>query len=61
MLNEEVIASELYTTYCAAVGGVAFNGDPLPDWQTFATDPKKQKQVEAWRATARRAMELLTP
>jgi hypothetical protein len=48
-------AGLLYDAYCAAVGGVAFNGDPLPDWKTFRADPAKQKQVEAWIAVGRTA------
>ncbi len=59
MINRETVAEELYTTYCAAVGGVAFNGDPLPDWATFAADPTKEKQSSAWLAAADRAMALL--
>ena len=59
-MNEiETIAEELYTTYCATVGGKAFNGDALPDWDTFRNDPKKQTQVMAWLATAERAVEIL--
>lgn len=48
-------AGLLYDTYCTTVGGVALNGDPLPDWQTFRADPGKQKQVEAWLAVGRMA------
>lgn len=59
MINREIVAKELYTTYCAAVGGVAFNGDPLPDWDTFAADPAKEKQSSAWLAAADRAMALM--
>lgn len=33
---QDVIAELIYTEYCKAVGGVAFNGDPLPDWDTFS-------------------------
>lgn len=55
----EDIAEELYTTYCAAVGGKAFNGDSLPDWETFRGDPKKQVQVLAWLRTAERAVEII--
>lgn len=33
MINRETVAKELYETYCTAVGGVAFNGDKLPDWE----------------------------
>ena len=49
-------AEVLYTTYCGAVGGKAFNGDPLPDWKDFASDPKKQVQADAWRIVARLAL-----
>ena len=45
-------AGELYTHYCKAVGGVAFNGDPLPTWDEFIADPKKTKQANAWLAVA---------
>lgn len=48
----ENTAELLYTTYCNEVGGRAFNGDPLPDWETFARDPAKAKQANAWRAAA---------
>lgn len=56
----EGIANELYTTYCAAVGGKAFNGDPLPDWPTFRRDPKKSKQSDAWIASAHKAAEIFS-
>lgn len=59
MIDIETLAKELYTAYCAAVGGVAFNGDPLPDWETFSTDMNKVKQSNAWLAAAKRAMEIL--
>lgn len=49
------IAGNFYTTYCAAVGGLAFNGDPLPSWDDFSADSGKVKQVEGWRAVARKA------
>lgn len=46
-------AALAYSAYCAAVGGKAFNGDPLPDWKTFRADPAKAKQADAWEAAAR--------
>lgn len=61
MINKEYIASELYTAYCKAVGGKAFNGDPLPDWETLYTDETKAKQTSAWIASAERAIQLLFP
>jgi hypothetical protein len=48
----ENLAEQMYEAYCLAVGGKAFNGDPLPDWQTFRNDPSKQKQSNAWIAAA---------
>lgn len=61
MINRELIAEALYTAYCQAVGGVAFNGESLPDWETFYTDDTKEKQANAWLAAADRATQLLTP
>lgn len=60
MINRDYIAGEMYRVYCEAVGGVAFNGDPLPGWDEFSTDPKKTKQAEAWRIAADRAIQLLS-
>lgn len=45
-------AGVLYDEYCIAVGGKAFNGDPLPKWEEFGKDPNKQKQANAWRRVA---------
>lgn len=59
MINRETVAKELYETYCTAVGGVAHDGGKLPDWETFAADPAKAKQANAWLASADRAIELL--
>ena len=42
----------MYTAYCEHVGGRAFNGDPLPDWETFKADPKKEKQSGGWISAA---------
>jgi hypothetical protein len=47
-----VLAGHLYEQYCQAVGGFAFNGDPLPNWETFRGDPTKQKQSDACVAVA---------
>ena len=44
------LAGFLYEQYCAAVGGKAFNGDPLPSWEEFSKDPAKQLQADAWRS-----------
>ena len=55
--DTEKLANILYTRYCVEVGGLAFNGDPLPTWAEFGSDPKKQKQANAWRAVADAAIE----
>jgi len=52
------IAGQLYETYCAAVGGKAYNGDPLPSWNAFLADASKKKQSDAWIEVARAAAEL---
>lgn len=57
----ERLAGILYEHYCDAVGGKAFDGNPLPDWVTFRADPAKAKQANAWIAVAERALELLGP
>jgi len=61
MINEHTVAEALYTEYCKAVGGKAFNGDPLPSWEEFSKDETKKKQSDAWLAAAARAMQLLLP
>lgn len=52
-LGDDALAKLAYDTYCTAVGGKAFNGDPLPDWETFKKDANKTKQADAWRKCAR--------
>ena len=59
MKKIEEMAGSLYEAYCTAVGGKAFNGDPLPDWKTFRADPAKQKQSNAWIAVAAKSVGLL--
>lgn len=63
-MNKELVdkhticyAGLLYETYCEAVGGVAFNGDPLPKWEEFSRDASKTKQSDAWIAVAKKALE----
>ena len=48
----------MYDRYCNAVGGLAFNGDPLPAWSEFGSDPAKQKQANGWREAAKEALGL---
>lgn len=52
------LAGQFYAVYCAAVGGKAFNGDPLPDWETFRADESKKVQSDAWVRVAETAQEL---
>jgi hypothetical protein len=59
MIDQYTVAARLYSTYCNSVGGLAFNGDPLPKWADFYNDATKQKQVNAWMDTAQAAIELL--
>ena len=54
-MNLEDLACHLYENYCQAVGGKAFNGDPLPRWAEFRCDPAKQKQSDAWITVAHQA------
>jgi hypothetical protein len=58
MPDIETQANRIYTAYCKAVGGVAFNGNPLPDWKDFSGDPTKAKQANAWREAARASLGL---
>ena len=51
-IDHEQLAITAWDTYARAVGGKAFNGDPLPTWEEMAADPKKMVQTEAWRRTA---------
>lgn len=55
----EEFTGELYAAYCEAVGGKAFNGDPLPTWAEFRADPKKKPQSDAWVRVADLAQERL--
>lgn len=59
MADAEYIAEEMYEAYCAEVGGVAFNGDPLPAWREFRADPAKRKQSDGWIAAAERVLDII--
>ena len=50
------LAGRMYDRYCEAVGGIAFNGDPLPKWAEFGADPSKTKQANGWREAAKEAL-----
>lgn len=51
-LTVEDIADQMYTAYCEAVGGKAWNGDTLPTWDEFSADSLKAKQIQGWLAAA---------
>lgn len=59
IVTNDVIAKRLYETYCKAVGGKAFNGDPLPDAETFFNDPTKKKQADAWLEVGNMAIAII--
>lgn len=50
------LAGRLYEKYCESVGGKAFNGEPLPSWNEFISDPSKKKQADAWIDVAAEAI-----
>lgn len=52
-ISDMALAGVMYTAYCEAVGGVAYDGKPLPKWEEFSTDPTKKKQTLGWMAAAR--------
>jgi hypothetical protein len=54
-MDIEEFAGMLYESYCQQVGGVAWNGDNLPLWKEFRSDPTKYKQSDAWVVVARNA------
>jgi len=41
-----------YTAYVIAVGGKAFNGDPLPTYTEMKEDSKRSHLIAAWEAAA---------
>ena len=55
-MNTKIYAQTLYTAYCEAVGGRAYNGQPLPTAEEFWNDPAKTAQAKAWEAVAEKAM-----
>lgn len=56
MNNAKNLAGLMYEAYCEAVGGLAFNGDPLPKWEEFVNDKTKIKQVNGWIKAAETAI-----
>lgn len=56
----EELARLMYDNYCEAVGGKAFNGDPLPSSGEFFSDTSKTKQANAWRIASETAIGYLS-
>jgi hypothetical protein len=56
---EKKEAMRLYETYCAGVGGVAYDGKPLPSAVEFFGDETKARQREGWLLTARTVLQYL--
>lgn len=53
------LAKAMYDEYCAAVGGKAYDGRPLPTSTEFFDDDSKRQQVKGWLAAASKALELI--
>jgi hypothetical protein len=56
----EQLTGVAYDTYSDAVGGVAYNGDKLPDWDEFGDDPNKTKQADAWRIAVKAVVDQIS-
>jgi len=58
-LTLEPLAAELYDVFYRTVGGVTYDHNPLPDWESFrkfaAKNPKLLPRLAAWFAIAQRA------
>lgn len=59
MIDNLTLGKIMYTAYCEGVGGVAFNGDALPDAETFFADTTKEKQIKGWLASAEKVLSIL--
>jgi hypothetical protein len=53
LVTDDEVARIAWDTYSKAVGGKAFNGDPLPTWDVMCKDEKKENLVVAWKRCAR--------
>jgi hypothetical protein len=62
-VTDDDLAALAYETYCKAVGGKAFNGDPLPSWTVLkelaVADPKKENICVAWKRAGRAVASLV--
>jgi hypothetical protein len=52
-VTDDEVGRIAWDTYSKAVGGKAFNGDPLPTWDAMCKDEKKENLVVAWKRAAR--------
>lgn len=57
--SRETLAADLYSVYCQAVGGKAYDGKPLPTAEEFFRNPTKQTQVTGWLKVADAALDTL--
>jgi hypothetical protein len=46
------ISGRAYSAYCKSVGGIAFNGDILPEWSAV-----RENLREAWREATRATLQ----
>ncbi len=51
LLTEE-LTKILYTKYCESVEGKSRDGNVLPSWDEFSSDPDKSLQSNAWKNVA---------
>lgn len=49
----DIQAKMLYRAYCRGVGGVSWDGKPLPDADEFFADESKSKQADGWREVSK--------
>lgn len=57
--SPQELAAGLYSVYCQAVGGKAYDGKPLPTAEEFFNDPTKQTQAQAWVKVANAVLDNL--
>jgi len=49
IVTDDEVGRVAWDTYSKAVGGKAYNGDPLPTWDAMCKDEKKENLVVAWK------------
>jgi hypothetical protein len=63
-VTDDELGGLAYETYCKAIGGKSFNGDPLPTWAEMKKsasggDGKKENIVIAWKRAGRAVASLV--